>query len=240
MIKLVIDPGHGGRDPGAVGNGLQEKDLNLEISKILAEKLSVYDAAVTLTRNSDIDLELAERCLMANDLAADYFCSIHVNAGGGTGFESYTYTGAKTKTESLRSTLHGRVADYMEEAGFVNRGKKQANFYVLRETEMPAVLLENLFIDNKIDASSLNSTTFLDGLAGAIAGGLTTALEIPLKTSLPEKPVPDPVLPNEKPWDPAGEIAKLKADGIINSDHEPGDPVTWGEMATVLNRLRSK
>lgn len=228
MLKLVLDPGHGGIDAGAVGNGIKEKDLNLELCRRIAGKLEGYDVEVTLTRTADVDVDVYRRCELANSLKADYFCSVHANSGGGTGFESYVYTHAGEITESLRGVVHEKVAAYFKSAGFPDRGKKRANFVVLRETGMPAVLLENLFLDSPRDAVRLKDTSFLDGLAAAVAGGLVAALGIPVKEQAP------PPLP----WDPAAEIARLKADGLINSDHRPEDPVTWGELATVINRLR--
>jgi len=186
VIKLVIDPGHGGKDPGAVGNGLVEKDLNLELSMRVAGKLVAYDVAVTLTRSFDIDLDLDERCSIANNLRADCFCSLHTNSGGGTGFESFIHADAKSKTENIRSILHDIVAGYYNIAGFRDRGKKRADFAVLRNTVMPAVLLENFFIDSPIDAVKLRDITFFDGLAGVIADGLVKALGIPLKSLQPQ------------------------------------------------------
>lgn len=243
MVKLVLDPGHGGKDPGAVGNGLLEKDINVDLAKRVAAKLSTRDLEVTLTRFADIDLELSERAGIANKLPADYFCSLHVNAGGGTGFESYIYTNAAGDTQNLRNIVHDKLADYYNNAGFPDRGKKSANFAVLRETDMPAVLLENLFIENSKDAAKLKEPTFLDGLAAAIAAGLSEALAIPEKPPVegPGKtPVPIPPPSPPPAWDPAAEIAKLKADGLVNSEHQPGDPVVWGELAAVINRLRGK
>lgn len=242
MKKIVIDPGHGGEDPGATGNGLKEKDLNFELSKMVAVKLAVYEVNVIMTRTADVELGLYERCEIANDASADYFCSIHTNAGGGTGFESFVYTGAGEHTENIRGILHDKVAVYYKRSGFVDRGKKQANYVVLRETDMPAVLLENLFIDNQKDTTKLRDVSFLDELAGAIAGGLAAALDLPARIDKPVPPTPA-LIPTSVPtpgWDPAREIARLKADGLIKSDHQPGDPVVWGELATVINRLRSK
>ncbi|OPX90236.1 MAG: Sporulation-specific N-acetylmuramoyl-L-alanine amidase [Pelotomaculum sp. PtaB.Bin104] len=391
-MKLMLDPGHGGKDAGAVGNGLQEKDLNLDIAKRVAGKLAAYDVDIALTRNTDLELSLTKRCEIANKLQSDYFCSIHTNSGGGTGYESYVFTGAQEGTEKLRAVIHNVVAGYYKNAGFVDRGKKRANFAVLRDTDMPAILLENLFIDHKQDAGRLKDAAFRDALAGAISKGLVQALNLSLKRQPEKTPVkaaaaaqpfqassflsaknpqaPDYVdiyvqmgkkygirwdavfaqscketafwryggdvkpeqnnfaglstfdgkpgatfaTPAEgveaqfqhwhvyyyggnlpagvknldprrdavlktgwagtlqyvedlggrwapskeygasivdnylKPmlkisidrWDPSGEIAKLKKDGLINGDHQPGDPVTWGELATVINRLRGK
>lgn len=272
MIKLVMDPGHGGKDPGAVGNGLVEKDLNLEMSIRIAGKLAAYDVAVTLTRSFDTDLGLDERCDIANNLGADHFCSLHTNSGGGTGFESFIHTSAGSKTEIIHNILHDTVAGYYNSAGFHDRGKKRADFAVLRNTVMPAVLLENFFIDSPTDAAVLKDVAFFDGLAEVIAGGLVKALGIPLKSLQPQseqgktpakgeaelKPVqarsvlaaknpqaPDyvdmtpftlqPVTPGQ---DQFSEITRLKTDGLVNSEHQPDDPVTWGELATVINRLR--
>ncbi len=85
----MLDPGHGGHDPGAVANGLKEKDLVLKIvkkTKAILEK--VYGATVKLTRSTDVYIDLSQRARLANNWGADYFVSIHINAGGGTGFET--------------------------------------------------------------------------------------------------------------------------------------------------------
>lgn len=181
MIKLVLDPGHGGKDPGSAGNGLLEKNVNLDLCGRVAARLRDYEAEVVLTRSGDVDVSLDARSDMANTLAADFFCSLHSNAGGGTGFESYIHTTAGERTEVLRAAVHDAVAAYLATIPLRDRGKMKANFAVLRETVMPAVLLENLFIDNPADAARLKDSAFLEGLAGAIAGGLVSALAIPLK-----------------------------------------------------------
>jgi N-acetylmuramoyl-L-alanine amidase len=152
----------------------------------VARKLVAYDVAVTLTRSFDASLGLDERCGIANNLGADYFCSLHTNSGGGTGFESFIHTSARSKTENIRDVLHDIVAGYYNIAGFQDRGKKRADFAVLRNTVMPAVLLENFFIDNPADAVKLKDITFFDGLAGVIAEGLVAALGIPLKYGQPQ------------------------------------------------------
>ncbi|RJQ29051.1 MAG: N-acetylmuramoyl-L-alanine amidase [Peptococcaceae bacterium] len=222
-LILVLDPGHGGKDPGASGNGLVEKNLALDITKRVRTALSSHQVDVKLTRESDVDLSLADRVAYANNLNAGYFLSIHVNAGGGTGFESYVWTGAGGETESLRRAVHMEVSAFYKSAGFPDRGEKKADFYVLRNTKMSAALLENLFVDNKTDAAKLADAGFREEIAKAIAAGLVSALKI-----------------QPAAWDPAAEIEKLRADGLINSPHQPLDPVNWGEFATVINRLRGK
>jgi len=176
---LVLDKGHGGKDPGACGNGLEEANLTDDICNRIAAKLVPYDVQVKFAPRSD---SLNERAAFANDLGADYFCSIHINAGGGTGFESYVHTDAGDDTERIRTMLHSTIySGFLAGQGVVDRGKKRANFAVLRETYMPAVLLENLFIDTAKDAARLSDPAFLNGLANEIAYGLVVALNIPRK-----------------------------------------------------------
>jgi len=223
-MLIVIDPGHGGGDPGAVGFGLKEKNLTLKLSSLLMERLRNYQVEVIPTRDSDVNAGLSARANLANNLNADFFYSLHINAGGGTGFESYIHPGAKENTRHLRSIIHGEAARYYVSRGFADRGEKQADFAVLRETKMPAVLLENLFLDNPRDAACLADSQFLNGLADALTTGLVRALDLKLKTQ----------------WDPAQEISRLKERGLIVDDHSPDALVTWGELATVLNRLLDK
>ncbi|MED4979481.1 N-acetylmuramoyl-L-alanine amidase [Geobacillus stearothermophilus] len=195
----VIDPGHGGHDPGAVGNGLQEKDLTLKIALYTRDYIhELYEGVkVYLTREKDVFISLNERAAFANRLNADHFCSIHINAGGGKGFESYVYNGSyssKLKTQALRNVLHDTI---VAETKLVNRGKKEANLAVLRETKMPAVLTENGFIDNKEDAF-LKSDANLRKIALAHAHGLAKAHGWKPKT----KPAP---AAKPAPKAPAGE-----------------------------------
>jgi len=96
MIRIFIDPGHGGSDSGAVANGLDDKNLTLDIAvRLRAILLGEYRGVeVRLSRETDTTVSLKQRVQMANSWGADYFLSIHINAGGGTGFESYIYTDA--------------------------------------------------------------------------------------------------------------------------------------------------
>lgn len=235
---IVLDPGHGGRDPGAVGNNLLEKEINLIVAKQVAAFLSPYNAHIRLTRSDDSFMSLSSRAAFANNLGADYFISIHVNAGGGTGFESFIYNGTKNpSTVTLRSFIHREVAKYVREYGVIDRGEKTANFLVLRDTTMPALLLENLFIDNPRDAALLKDAAFIRGLSHAIADGIITSNNLQVSPSQPI-PIQNPIA--EPAWDPQREIQKLKEAGYIANDHKADVPVTWGQFATVLNRLIEK
>ncbi|GAA0422903.1 MAG: N-acetylmuramoyl-L-alanine amidase [Bacillota bacterium] len=183
MTKIFIDAGHGGSDPGATGNGLQEKDVTLAIALKLRDILnSDYEGhSVMLSRTTDQTLSLSQRTNMANSWGADYLVSVHINAGGGTGFESYTYNGSysgKAETNRLRAIVHNAIVNETE---FRDRGKKEANFHMVRESAMPAVLTENGFIDNAADAAALKSDAFLNKIARGHAEGLASALGLTLK-----------------------------------------------------------
>jgi len=228
-MLIVIDPGHGGKDPGACGNGLKEKDITLELGQLVAAELKNYLVEVLMTRREDVDVSLTERVRIANEKKADFFLSLHVNAGGGTGFESYRDEAAGMTTIRYQKIIHNAVKLYMDL--LPDRGKKAAQaprFYVLRHTSMPAVLLENLFIDHPEEAACLADRRFLGGLARAIAAGVVAALGI--------KPRVEP----EPAWDPQKEIDRLKERGLIAGNKNASSPVPWGELATVLNRLLDK
>jgi N-acetylmuramoyl-L-alanine amidase len=179
MPKIFIDPGHGGKDTGAVGNGLQEKDITLfialEMQRILQNEYK--NVSVQLSRTSDTAVPLSERAAKANRWGADVYVSIHVNAGGGTGYEDYIYEGLSdnSTTARIRDMIHEEV---IRAAGFHDRGKKKADFYVLRETVMPAVLTENGFVDRKEDAEKLKDPAFLQTIARGHVNGLEKAFHL--------------------------------------------------------------
>lgn len=177
---IVLDPGHGGVDPGAVANNLRESELTLKIVNRIITKLNKYDVSVFVTRNDDTEEPgLYQRCELANRVGADFFVSIHVNAGGGAGFESYVWIGAKsTPSDGMRNILHQQVMKYLSKEGVKDRGCKYSNFYVLQNTKMPAVLLECLFIDSLTDSRKLADNNFLDGLANEIAYGIVLAMRL--------------------------------------------------------------
>lgn len=186
MTKIFIDPGHGGSDPGAVGNGLQEKNLTLAIAletrRILQEEYE--GATVKMSREKDVTVSLNQRTNAANSWGADFFLSIHINSGGGTGFESYRYVqkGSST-TMAAQKNLHGAI---LAASGWRDRGQKWANFHVLRESKMPAVLTENGFIDSSGDAGKLKDKSFLKKLGRAHGEGLAKTF------GLKKKPDPTP------------------------------------------------
>ncbi|TCJ00465.1 N-acetylmuramoyl-L-alanine amidase [Cytobacillus praedii] len=184
MVKIFIDPGHGGTDPGAVGNGLQEKDITLQISKRIKDLLEGYEnVQIKLSRESDQTLSLKQRTDMANAWGADFLLSIHINAGGGTGYEDFRHSSQSPSSVSgiVQAAIHEAVMKEVKEFGVVDRGKKAENFHMLRESNMTAVLSENLFIDRVSDATSLKDEKFLNAIAIGHVNGIVTAYNLKTK-----------------------------------------------------------
>lgn len=182
MSKIYIDPGHGGTDGGAAANGLQEKNVTLAISLKVRDILNRdYDGhTIRMSRTTDTTKSLAARTNDANSWGADYFISIHINAGGGTGFEDYIYNGSvSNQTITYRDKMHTEI---MKQVDFANRGKKRANFHVLRESSMAAILTENGFIDHAADAAKLKSDAYLERIALGHANGIAQALGLSRKS----------------------------------------------------------
>lgn len=182
-MKLFLDPGHGGTDPGAVDNGLKEKDLTLKISLKIRDILNDYNGIdVKLSRETDKSLSLDQRTNDANKWGADFLLSVHINAGGGEGYEDFIYDKLSntSHTANKRNIIHDEI---MSAVNFKNRGKKKANFHMLRESKMEAVLTENGFIDNKEDSKKLKSESYLNQIAYGHAMGIVKAFGLKKKTS---------------------------------------------------------
>ena len=171
---VIIDPGHGGPDPGAIGiRGIRESDVVLDVSKRVKQLLSEKGVRVRLTRKSEIDLDLPPRVLFANRTGADIFVSIHANASQGkkrniNGLETFYYRGWKGRLLAKRIQKHIlRVSP-----GSPDRGVKQGKFYVIKNTRMPAVLVEIGFLTGRLDARRLEQSIHRKRIAYAIAKGI--------------------------------------------------------------------
>jgi N-acetylmuramoyl-L-alanine amidase len=192
MVKIFIDPGHGGSDPGATATGLQEKNITLTIANHIQKMLtSEYeDVSVRMSRTGDQTVSLSSRTKAANNWGADFYLSVHANAGGGTGFESFVYPDVGSPTVTYQENIHHKI---LEQVQYSNRGLKQAGYHVLRESNMPAVLTENGFIDHAVDASKLKSSSFLEGLARGHVNGMVAAFRLSKKSITPSsQPLPSP------------------------------------------------
>lgn len=174
---IVIDPGHGGSDPGAAHNGLLEKSITLDVSKRLRSVLLARGWQVKLTRETDADVfapddsahdELQARCDIANNLGARAFISVHVNSfptAAMNGTLTYYYKGSD---QALANAVHRRLAGAMST---VDKGVRKEEFYVIHHTTMPATLIEMAFLSNPGDAALLRNPAFLQKIAVAIADG---------------------------------------------------------------------
>ena len=168
-IKVFIDAWHGGTDPGAVGNGLKEKDIVLSIATKLGALLNGRGISIKYSRTNDTYLSLEERARLANAWGADLFVSIHANSATSSvrGTECYTHPTANTATKTLSGNVSRAISSKF---GISNRGHKEANFAVLRLSNMPAILVETAFISNSSDANLLNTrqTDFSIAIANSI------------------------------------------------------------------------
>ncbi|MGC9505674.1 N-acetylmuramoyl-L-alanine amidase family protein [Baaleninema sp.] len=171
QVVVVIDPGHGGSDPGAVGiGGLSEIDIVNPMSHRIADLLEENGVAAVLTREDNRTVELEPRVQLANRLNANLFVSIHANAISMSrpdvnGIETYYYqTGG-----DLAATIHQNL---LQATGGPDRGVRTARFYVLRNTDMPAVLVELGFVTGAYDAPRLSDAQYRELLAQAIARGI--------------------------------------------------------------------
>ena len=169
--RIIIDPGHGGEDPGTIGiGGFREKDLVLPISLDVAEILRKQDIDVIMTRDTDNFISLEGRTDLANEIDADLFVSIHANAinlsrPDVNGLETYYYKSGRRLAEVIHwSILNGVEID--------NRGIRRARFYVLRHSTMPAVLVEVGFLTGEVDARRLKDPDHRRRMAEAIARGI--------------------------------------------------------------------
>ncbi|MGL4874861.1 MAG: N-acetylmuramoyl-L-alanine amidase family protein [Clostridium sp.] len=174
-LKVFIDPGHGGYDPGAGGSGLSEKNVVLSISKKLGILLNQRGVSVQYSRTTDVDVSLEGRPQQANAWGANLFVSIHANASDTTarGTECYTTFTADSATKQLSSNVAKAIANKLS---IPNRGHKEEIWRVLRLSNMPAILVETAFIDNSSDASLLN--TRQDDFVLAIANEICSYLNV--------------------------------------------------------------
>ncbi|MBG9586938.1 hypothetical protein ABE26_05830 [Cytobacillus firmus] len=173
--KIVVDAGHGGKDPGAIGpSGLREKDVTLSTALLLKTELEKYGATVILTRSTDIFLELSERTSIANNSTGDAFISIHGDSFSSTSKGTTTYYNSTVNFNGPRSETMGTAIqkNMISSMNTYNRGVKEQNFYVNRMNQLPSVLVELAFISNPNEEALLKTTAFRQKAAVGITKGL--------------------------------------------------------------------
>ena len=181
MPKVFIGVGHGGSDPGATGNGFQEKDLNLSIALACRDTLASSGVDVEISREADITSSLEERIRQCNRFDPDLALDIHNNAGGGDGAEVYHhYAGGTGKT------LAENILSEIVAIGQNSRGTKvklnsagRDYFGFIRQTSAPAVIVECAFVDNATDIQMVGTADKQKRMGQAIARGVLKTLGIP-------------------------------------------------------------
>lgn len=171
---IVIDAGHGGSDPGASGNGIVEKHLALDVSKRVEAKLKNAGAKVLMTRSGDTFPSLQARTEYAKNNFAETFVSIHGNAAtpSASGAEVFYDTSGNPNGAESRVLAQYIQNNIVRMAGMNDRGAKNAGFYVIKNNNVAAVLVELGFMTNKADAAKLASDRYKDIYAEAIYQGL--------------------------------------------------------------------
>jgi len=206
--KILVDPGHNysGLDNGARSpNGKYiEENITWQISDKLRQYLEAYGFEVYMTRPElkssigpgSVKDSLSARVDYAHELGVDLFVSIHCNAGGGTGVETYCYD-LNGSSAALAKKISSAIASAVQ---FYNRGAKEAGFYVIKNTAMPSVLVETGFIDNSSDVAVLSSEDGQHKIAKAIADAINgSKTEIDLTSVVKTISVPETVYtPNDE------------------------------------------
>ncbi|PSL41692.1 N-acetylmuramoyl-L-alanine amidase [Salsuginibacillus halophilus] len=224
MVKVMIDPGHGGHDLGVSAYDMTEKALVLDISQQAKGILeSEYEGVeVRLTRSNDRFIQLSDRARMARDWGADFFVSVHLNAfnGSANGIETFMHNNSSASAE-LREALHRQIKSHIEQHDRItDRGLKQANFSVLRNTyqSMYSVLTESLFLDNANDAELLKQEQVITDIARGHARGIVEAAGLTRKSSESENEEEDDEMKLENwQWEQMAEKVKdMEDEGLLD------------------------
>ncbi len=176
-VVVIIDPGHGGKDSGALGiGGAREKDVILPIGKKLAEILQQHGIQVIMTRDSDYFVTLPGRVQLAERANADVFVSIHANSAGASrpdvnGLEVYYYDSGLDLARVVRSSILQSIGTLKD------RGVRRARFYVLRKSSMPSILVETGYMTGREDMARLRTSAYQNEMAEAIARGVLQYLK---------------------------------------------------------------
>ncbi|WP_232696193.1 glucosaminidase domain-containing protein [Brevibacillus daliensis] len=201
-IILIIDPGHGGSDPGAVGNGLREKDLTLQFSVYQYERLKALGVPVALTRSTDVALTPTQRTKIVRDSGAKYCISNHINAGGGEGVEAIHSVYATDKVASALTQAVVSCGQKFRKV-YTRKGADGRDYYFMhRDTGVTdTTIMEYGFIDNATDATRLkaNWKSYAEAVVKAFCSVIGHKYVAPTSES------------------PADDLAVLQAHGIINT-----------------------
>lgn len=180
MRRVVLDPGHGGSDSGAIGGGYYEKTINLDVAKLVQEKLQKKDVTVYMTRTKDTTLTLEDRVNYSNEIAPDIYVSIHTNStlqGDSFGLETHYF---KDDSIDLAYTIHSNFASEknLKKWETKDRGVIKSRFYVINHTEAPSVLIEIGFLSNTAERAKLLTSKRQEEIADSIVKGILEYLKV--------------------------------------------------------------
>ncbi|UTR11815.1 peptidoglycan-binding protein [Evansella sp. LMS18] len=169
---IMLDPGHGDQDSGAVAGGMREKELVLDISLRAQRLLENQGATVIMTRSTDVFLTLSQRASLANNSNADVFVSVHANAFNGSANGTETFWNSRYQAANSEKLAHTLQNATVQKMGTNYRRVDQANYTVISSTRIPSALLEVGFMDHSGDAAKLRQSSYRDRSAEAIVEGL--------------------------------------------------------------------
>lgn len=193
-VKVFIDKGHGGNDPGAVNGSIHEADLVDSIGNYLVAELKKYANVETKVgprpSGTTGTQRLAPRPEAANAWGANLFVSLHINAGGGTGGETLHSLNASAESIRIAGIVNTELAALNKSKGLPDRGVKRQDVHVLRKSNMPAILVEFAFIDRASDIALLKTEAYRKECAQVVAAGIVKALKLSVAdaTPAPTKP----------------------------------------------------
>ncbi len=173
---IVLDPGHGGFDMGASSHQVEEKTLALRMAKIVKQHLSRMGYRVILTRSRDVFLPLDQRTSIANRTKSHLLVSLHFNAfkdPSARGIEVYYYgKGSKWRHINSKKLAQSVLSRMLSQTKAPSRGVKCGNFHIVREANMPAILVEGGFITHPKEREQIKDKTYFNRLARGIAEGI--------------------------------------------------------------------
>lgn len=232
---VTIDAGHGGKDPGASGNGIIEKDMTLAISLYQYERFKQLGIPVALTRNADVAIESGARAALVKQIDAPYCISNHINSAQNQNAKGSQFIHSIYATDKMAKTL----AKHLEAAGqpthsiYTRKGSDGRDYYYMhRETgRVETTIIEYGFLTNPEDAKNLKDNW--QKYAEAIVKGMCEFLGKPYTPPVVEQPKP-------KHWAQA-DHDELRAAGILLNDHPDLDaPATKGFVLSLINRIRKE
>lgn len=231
-MKIAIDAGHGPETPGkrTPDDSMREFHFNSVVADYVAAGLKKYDVEVIYTHEMDADVPLRDRTNKANSYKADVFISIHANACGSGGWnsiqgiETFVHNNSGSEAFDLATKVQNEL---LTATNRPNRGVKKSNFHVLRETQMPAILIECGFMTNEEEAELLKSDAYRVKCANAILTGLVNYYNLKKKEIIIEE---------EKPSNWAKEAWEWAVKNNLNDGTNPKGELTREQFITILYR----